>query len=220
MSASLAGLTLLIIGDSHFVYPGSLITHLHTNLQQQGARVFTYSACGVGAGAWVVPRGVSCGTATRLGTEQMRTNRAQTAQSWSIDELIRQHRPNLVIVGIGDTMAGYPQREMPRSWITEQTRSLTARFQANSMPCIWVGPTWGTEGGPFFKTFPRVREFNEYLAQQVSPCSYVDSTTFSRPGEWATFDGQHHTVDGYQRWAQALTRQIVASPTIRQLPRR
>lgn len=218
MSASLVGLTLLIIGDSHFVAPGSLITYLHTNLQQQGARVFTYGACGVPAGAWVAPRTVPCGVATRLGSEQLRTNRAETAQSWSIDDLVRQHRPNLLIVGIGDPMAGYSQREMPRSWITQQTHSLTERIQANQLRCIWVGPSWGTEGGPFFKNFGRVREFSEHLSAQVAPCTYIDSLALSQSGAWPTFDGQHHTPDGYQRWAQAITQQIIATPGLRAQP--
>lgn len=215
MSAALAGLTLLIIGDSHYVYPGSLVTHLHNNLQQQGARVFTYSACGVAAGAWVTPRTVSCGVATRLDRQELRTNRAQNAESWSVDDLIRQHRPNLIIVSIGDPMAGYPQREMPRGWITQQTQALTERIQANNLRCLWVGPSWGTEGGPFFKNFARVQEFSDYLSGQVAPCTFINSLGFSRPGEWPTFDGQHHTVDGYQRWAQAITRQIIATPNLR-----
>ncbi|MGX9966465.1 SGNH/GDSL hydrolase family protein [Roseomonas sp. F4] len=209
MAGALVGLSLLIIGDSHFVYPGSLITHLHDQLQREGATVATYSACGVGAAAWVVPRTVACGTATRVGNQRMQTNRTPTAQSFSIDELVQRHRPNLVIVGIGDTMGGYSQREMPRAWITEQVRTLTTRFQATSMPCIWVGPTWGTEGGPFFKTFERAKELSDYLAGQVAPCAYIDSTAFSRPGAWATYDGQHHTAEGYSAWARALNTQIV-----------
>ncbi|WP_439597482.1 SGNH/GDSL hydrolase family protein [Falsiroseomonas sp.] len=211
MSGALAGLSLLIIGDSHFVYPGSLITHLHDQLRRDGATVATYSACGVGAGAWVVPRDVPCGTATRTGNGQIQTNRTNTARSFQIDELIQRHRPNVVIVGIGDTMGGYSQREMPRSWITEQVRTLTTRFQASNMPCIWVGPTWGTEGGPFFKTFARAKELSDYLATQVAPCAYIDSTTFSRPGAWPTYDGQHHTAEGYANWARALNTQIVAT---------
>ena len=224
MSAALAGLTLLIIGDSHFVTQGYLVTTLHDNLQRQGARVITYGACGVASGAWVSPRVVPCGTAQRVGNAAPRIDRSPQARSWSIDELIRQHRPNLVIVGIGDPMAGYHQREMPRSYITEQVRSLTLRFQANTMPCIWVGPSWGTEGGPFFKNFARVRETADFLATQVSPCQFIDSTAMSRQGEWPTIDGQHHTLPGYQRWGQALAQQIVVSPVVRQiqaqLPRR
>ncbi|MBU8543271.1 MULTISPECIES: SGNH/GDSL hydrolase family protein [Roseomonadaceae] len=210
MSGALVGLSLLVIGDSHFVYPGSLSTHLHDMLRREGATVATYSACGVGAGAWVVPRGVPCGTATRVGAGNLQTNRTNTARSFSIDELVQRHRPNLVIVGIGDTMGGYSQREMPRQWITDQVRTLTTRFQATSMPCIWVGPTWGTEGGPFFKTFDRAKELSDYLATQVAPCAYIDSTAFSRPGAWPTYDGQHHTAAGYANWARSLTPQIIA----------
>lgn len=214
MSSALAGLTLLIIGDSHLVYPGSLITHLHDNMQQQGARVFTYSACGVPAGAWVEPRTVPCGTATRLGREPFRRNDARDARSWAVDELIQRHRPNFVLITIGDTMAAYPQRELSAGWVNEQVDALTSRMRANSMTCIWVGPTWGTEGGPFFKNFGRVRELNEILSSRVEPCAYVDSLAFSRPGEWPTYDGQHHTADGYRRWAQAITRDILSMPGI------
>jgi len=222
--SALAGLTLLIIGDSHFVTQGYLLTHLHDQLQRQGATVVTYGACGVAAGAWVSPRAVSCGVASRVGTAQPRIDRSPQARSWAIDELIRQHRPNLVLVGIGDPMAGYHQREMPRVYISEQAQSLTLRLRANNMPCVWIGPSWGSEGGPFFKNFARVRELNDFLPTQVAPCSYIDSTALARPGEWPTFDGQHHTLPGYTAWATALTRQIVVNATVRQvqtqLPRR
>jgi hypothetical protein len=164
----------------------------------------------------VTPRPVPCGVATRLGNRELRTNRGQNVESWSVDELIRQHRPDLVVVGINDPMAGYPQREMPRTWIAQQTEALTERIQANSLRCIWVGPTWGTEGGPFFKNFGRVQEFSDYLATRVAPCTYVNSLAFSRPGEWPTYDGQHHTAEAYQRWAQAIAREIVATPGLRQ----
>jgi hypothetical protein len=222
--SALAGLTLLIIGDSHYVTQGYLVTTLHDQLQRQGARVITYGACGVASGAWVSPRTVPCGVAERVGNAAPRINRSPQARSWSIDALIRKHRPNIVIVGVGDPMAGYQNRELPRGWITEQVRSLTLRFQANQMPCVWVGPSWGSEGGPYFKNFARVREVADYLATQVSPCQFIDSTSMARPGEWPTFDGQHHTLPAYQRWGAAITQQIVASPVVRQvqasLPRR
>lgn len=222
--SALAGLTLLIIGDSHYVTQGYLVTQLHDQLQRPGARVVTYGACGVASGAWVSPATVPCGVAQRVGNAAPCINRSPQARSWSIDELIRQHRPHIVVVGVGDTMAGYPQRDMPRGWISEQVRSLTLRLRANQMPCIWVGPSWGSEGGPYFKNFARVREVSDFLATEVSPCQFIDSTAMSRPGEWPTFDGQHHTLPAYRRWGTAITQQIVASPLVRQvqasLPRR
>ena len=38
----------------------------------------------------------------------------------------------------------------------------------------------------------------------MAPCTYIDSLTFSKPGEWITTDGQHFTIDGYQKWAKAI----------------
>jgi len=38
----------------------------------------------------------------------------------------------------------------------------------------------------------------------VAPCTYIDSLTFSKPGEWGTTDGQHFTVAGYKSWANAI----------------
>jgi hypothetical protein len=214
MSLPLLGLTLLLIGDSHFASSGYLITTLHDDLTRQGAKVVTLGACGVAAGAWVVPRVVPCGTAKREFNSPIKIDRSPKAKSWSIDALIQQYHPNAVIVGLGDTMGGYSQKEMPTDWIASQVSSLTARLTADNVPCLWLGPGWGTEGGPYFKTFARTRQLSDYLATVVSPCHYVDSTTLSKPGEWPTFDGQHYTAFGYQKWgevlSQAITRVITA----------
>lgn len=126
----------------------------------------------------------------------------------------------MVVVGMGDTMAGYIHRTMPREEIREQVTALTAEIRALNLPCIWIGPSWGSEGGPFLKTFDRVREMNEFLSTVVAPCTYVDSTRLSRPGQWPTFDGQHYTVDGYRAYGQALGQAITAIPAVQQLVRR
>ena len=55
MSALLAGMAILVIGDSHMVTNGYLITTLHDKLVEQGATVDTYGMCGANAGDWVYP---------------------------------------------------------------------------------------------------------------------------------------------------------------------
>jgi lysophospholipase L1-like esterase len=42
----------------------------------------------------------------------------------------------------------------------------------------------------------------------VAPCKFIDSTQFSRQGEWPTIDGQHLTSSGYRTWGQDITAQL------------
>jgi hypothetical protein len=107
-------------------------------------------------------------------------------------------------------MAGYGQKDFPQAWIYQQVRALTGRIAAQNVPCVWVGPPWGSEGSSYHKTFDRVKQMSEFLSTAVAPCKFIDSTQFSKPGEWPTIDGQHLTSSGYKAWgadiAQALDR--------------
>jgi lysophospholipase L1-like esterase len=215
MQSALAGLSLLILGDSHWASQGYLVTTLQDQLVQRGARVSSFAACGAPASIWLSARVASCGTAQRLQNGAVQNKRGTDARTTPIDELVRQYRPNLIAVSMGDTMAGYVQRQMPADSIKEEVQALTDRIRRLNIPCIWIGPAWGTEGGPFLKTFARVQEVNALLAQSVSPCAYVDSTRLSRPGEWPTFDGQHFTLPGYRAYGTALAQQIAQMPEVR-----
>jgi len=214
MNGLLAGLAILVIGDSHMVTNDYLITTLHNNLVEQGANVSSYGMCGTNAGDWVYKTDVSCGEAERHGAKAAVINRQPRAPGWTIDQLIAQNHPNLVVVEMGDTMAGYGQQDFPRGWIYEQVRTLTQRIAGHNLPCVWVGPPWGNEGSSYHKTFPRVKEMSDFLAQSVAPCRYIDSTQFSKPGEWPTIDGQHLTASGYRAWGKdigdALDRMVSA----------
>ena len=67
-SALLAGLTVLVIGDSHLSMPTYLIRSLHDGITQQGAQVHSLAACGIPAGDWVNLAPATCG-AERVGME-------------------------------------------------------------------------------------------------------------------------------------------------------
>jgi hypothetical protein len=209
MSAVLAGLVVLVIGDSHMVTRDYLVTTLHDDLVEQGATVDTYGACGANAEDWVVKSMVTCGRAERHGKAAPIIDRSPKAPTWTISELLERHHPNLVVIVIGDTMAGYGQPSLPKSWIYGQVRSLTGKIKAQNVGCAWVGPPWGSEGSSYHKTFDRVREMSEFLAQSVAPCSFIDSTKFSKPGEWPTIDGQHLTATGYRAWGKDISDSIV-----------
>jgi hypothetical protein len=208
MNALLAGLAVLVIGDSHMVTRDYLITTLHDDLVAQGASVDSYGMCGANAGDWVYPAIVSCGKAERHGKTGPEINRTAGVPTYQIDTLITKTHPNLIVIEMGDTMAGYGQHDFPQGWIYQQVRALTGRIAAQNIPCVWVGPPWGSEGSTYHKTFARVKEMSEFLLTAVAPCRFVDSTQFSKEGEWPTIDGQHLTSAGYKAWGADITASV------------
>jgi hypothetical protein len=208
MKTLLAGLTILVIGDSHLAQPGYLLTTLHDALAREGAVVHTYGACGVAAGDWMRQRRSPCGGAVRLGDEPARIVPGTSATTTPFPELQRELRPDLVVVVMGDTMADYGKPALPKAWIWNQVTALTRGIRESGTRCFWVGPAWGSEGGKYGKTYARVSELSGYLADIVAPCAYVDSTQLAKPGEWRTIDGQHFTPTGYRAWGDAIAAAI------------
>jgi hypothetical protein len=209
-SSVLAGLVVLMIGDSHFAYPGTLVTSLQDLLVHQGANVTSYGACGAPASVWANAGAATCGLAERVQFGAIKMDHSTAAPVPSITSLANSIHPNLIIISLGDTMAHYPEATMPVGLVQQDIASLTSRLRAINIPCIWVGPGWGTEGGPFFKTFARTKQMSDLLASQVAPCKYVDSTKLEQPGEWATSDGMHYTIPGYQKWAFAIDAAVMS----------
>jgi hypothetical protein len=214
MNGALAGLVILVLGDSHMAGRELLITPLHDDLEAAGATVHTYGMCGASADAWLTPTNVTCGRAERHDTAGPIVDiSGKSAVTWSINDLLKQHHPNLVIVELGDAMAGYGSPQMAKSWVYDQVHALAGRIAASGASCVWVGPAWGSQTGSYFKTDARVREASDFLAQIVAPCAFVDSTGFSRPGEWKTTDGQHLTPAGYRLWGADIANAVVRLKT-------
>ncbi|WP_429353369.1 hypothetical protein [Paraburkholderia sp. 32] len=61
-----------------------------------------------------------------------------------------------------------------------------------------------------------MKQLSSFLAANVAPCQYIDSLTFSRPGEWATVDGQHLTTTGYKYWGTDIMKALVKLPVVPQ----
>ena len=217
MSGPLTGLTFLIIGASQFAHPGYLITTLHDDLRNEGAAVVSYGACATVPDSWVAPRPVSCGTAVRIGPGAVVEDKSKSAVSWAVTDLIHQHHPQVVVIGIADTLAGYRQSEVSEGWVKQEVHELVAKISAEHVACVWLGTTWGSEGGPLGKNFKRVKELSDLLARDVAPCAYVDSLAFSKPGEWATIDGQHHTAAAYELWGRAAMQAIMETDVVKAL---
>jgi hypothetical protein len=208
-SIALAGLVVLVLGDSHMAGRDYLLTSLHDQLVAEGASVHSYGMCGAAAGDWLYPTTVACGHGEHHDRQPPMFD-TKKAATWQLGELIAKHHPNLIVIESADAMAGYGSPEMPKPWIYEQVRAFVGKVKAQNISCMWVGPVFGNDGPPYHKSVTRVRELSQFLSQSVAPCTYIDSTTFARPGEWPTPDGQHLTPAGYKLWgqdiAQAITR--------------
>jgi len=213
-SALLAGLTVLVIGDSHLSMPTYLIKSLHDGLMQQGAQVHSLAACGVPAGDWVRSVSATCG-AERIGKAAPITV-GKEAKTTPIKDVVVADQAKLVIVVMGDTMAGYKQ-DFPKVWIWQQVTALTKEIAKTGASCMWVGPAWGTEGGSFGKNFARVQQMSTLLASTVAPCEYIDSLKFSKQGQWPTSDGQHFTAAGYDLWGSEIVKSVLASTVVKNL---
>lgn len=211
MNGALAGLVILVLGDSHMASRTSLIGPLHDALEAAGVSVQTYGMCGASADAWIYQTSVACGRAERHDTSPpIADYTGKSLPTWSINDLLNKYHPNLVIAEMGDAMAGYGAASMVKPWVYNQVHLLAGRIAAAGASCAWVGPPWGEEKE---KSAARVREVSDFLAQSVAPCVFIDSTRFSKPGQWVTTDGQHFTTPGYKEWATDIAAEVVRLKT-------
>ena len=213
MLATLAGLSILMVGDSHLANGGYLIDTLQDQFTAAGASVHTLGVCGSTPADWTTVKKGDCGGAERVNKAPLTVTGADAATK-PVKQLIAAEKPDLVVVVMGDTMASYKQATFPKAWAWQQTSALTKDIGSTGTACVWVGPAWGTEGGKFGKTFDRVKATSDFLASNVAPCTFIDSLKFSKPGAWRTMDGQHFTASGYKDWAQAIAEAIAAAPGV------
>ena len=212
VTSMLLGAAVLMIGDSHLSKPDYLIGPLHDELTRQGAVVHTLAACGVVADDWLHSVKATCG-AERIG-KGVATLVGRDATTRPVKPLIAADKSQLVIVVLGDTMAGY-KGEFPRAWAWQQVSSLSKEIASTGAACIWVGPAWGKEGGQYGKTYTRVKVMSDFLAANVAPCHYIDSLKFSKPGVWTTVDGVHFTSGAYLAWSQGILREMADFPILK-----
>jgi hypothetical protein len=207
MNGALAGLVILVIGDSHMIF--GVQSNFHSQLEANGAVVHSYAMCGATAADWLYPSTLAkwtagCGRGERHENAAPIIENQGGSRTYVLSELLAKHHPSLVVVELADTMAGYEP-----SWVLQQVHGFNGLVTANHISCVWVGPVWGQDKPPYNKTDVKVRAMTQLLSESVSPCSFIDSTAFCRPGEWPTKDGTHLAPDGYRRWATELTSAIL-----------
>jgi len=210
-AAALAGLTFLVIGESHMATPHYLMNPLHENLTEQGANVHSIGVCGASPMKWINPTSTDCGKAERIGNGEA-TEILGNAEGVAIKGVMEKDKTDVILVVIGDTIGSYANAEFPKSWAYQEVTSLTKLISQTGAQCYWVGPGWGQGGKRFNKAPELVQRVNDFLAENVAPCTYIDSTKFSQPGEWKTVDGQHYTGKYYRAWAQGITDALMANP--------
>lgn len=209
MNGALAGMVILVLGDSHMAGPSYLISTLHEALEAQGAQVDSYGMCGASPDAWMEKTTVSCGTGERHGNQATQATNGKQQITWQINDLLAKHHPNLVIVEAADAMGGYGSPQLPKAWIYDQSHALAMRIHAAGASCVWVGPVYGVANSPYHKADDRVRELSEFLSQSVAPCVYIDSLRFEATGtHWPTTDGQHLTSAGYKTWGDDIANTV------------
>jgi hypothetical protein len=202
VAGALAGLAVLVIGDSHMF---NLMSPLHNQLEDAGATVNSYAMCGATAQDWLSKATLACGRGERHEHGPPMIDFKNLLPTYVLSDLIAQHHPNLIVVELGDVMEGYSSSGPPdKAWIQQQVHTLTSKIAADRISCVWVGPTWGQDKPPYNKTEAGVRSIAALLSQSVAPCAYIDGTTFARPGEWPTKDGSHLMPDGYRKWSQDI----------------
>lgn len=211
----LAGLSILIIGDSHLATPDYLITTLHDNLTKAGQEVHTIGVCGVTAESWTKVTSGNCGGAERVGKGPVKLVSGSSAKTTPVTALIEKEHPSLVLVVLGDTMGAYKEDDFPKNWVWQQVTQLSGAIGKTGTACAWVGPAWGTEGSKFGKTFTRVKLLSNFLGKNVAPCTYIDSTAMSKQGEWSTIDGQHFTTSGYKSWGDGIAKAVLQLPVLK-----
>ncbi|MCC7226390.1 MAG: SGNH/GDSL hydrolase family protein [Burkholderiaceae bacterium] len=218
-SSLLAGLSILMVGDSHLTTSNYLIASLHENLVRQGASVHSLGVCGANAADWLVATKGTCGGAERKNGGKINIL-GPSASTVPIKTLIGQDKPDLVLVIMGDTMAGYKNPDLPKSWIWQQVTGLTKEIASTKTACVWVGPAFAPEGGRYGKTFARVQQMSSFLATSVAPCAYIDSLKFTTAATaWPTTDGQHYQPGGYRQWSDAIYKALIELPVVKGLKR-
>src|SRR5260221_550459 len=104
MNAALAGLVVLVIGDSHIASIGFFNNTLHDALMAQGAQAHSYGVCSSLAEDWLKPLSISCGGGERHNNQPPHLVDRSGAQPWAISNLIAQHHPDIVIVELADSI--------------------------------------------------------------------------------------------------------------------
>jgi len=205
-AGALAGLSLLIVGDSHVSAPGSLATTLHDALAAEGAAVYTAGVCAASPSHFLKGRSTTCGRVLR-GPDGKLSLKVK-ASAPKLEALLADHAPDHVIFVFGDNMGGYRMKHLPRGFIETEVMAIVAALPEGT-GCSWMGPPWGEEGTAYRKTHARAAALNAALREASAPCHYIDVQAATGTGTIDTVDGLHPKPAGYRMWAEVASAALV-----------
>lgn len=212
ISAALAGVALVVIGENQLANPGYLLTPLHESLQSSGAVVHSMGMCGGYPARWLEGPPTTCGAAERVGNAPAQVDWGERPMWFDLRSVMAQDRPAAVVVVIHETLGSYDRPEVDAESVRYQVRRLADYLAQEKVMCYWVGPGWGEPQKRYHKTPERVQAVAALIREASQPCHFIDTTLFSVPGEWKTINGRDYTAKAYRLWAQAITDAIVKDP--------
>ncbi len=183
---------ILYIGDSHSVNE-TMRTELQSNL---GPSVAYYASCGSHSIHWA------------KGGFKSRCGNYNAPSTPSMERLLIKEKPKKLIIELGDNhfewIGNNPRRAVgiPAN-AGKYMNALLAKVD-DSTPCYWVGPTWGSRGGSYFKSDAMVDEMYATIKKAVGHrCEIVDCrNAVSRN---STGDGlHHHNKEASKAWAGCI----------------
>lgn len=192
----------LLIGDSHTT--GYLSTKKTTNspgirlsellAENSGIELSTYGSCGSQTETWVRGLATSCGYFEKTPSGHVSVPYPKKHSTPKIDNLLAQHKPELVIVALGaNFLGGYPE-----SWIKQKAAAFVKKIRDSGAKCAWVGPpalrTYGSLSSE--KARALIKKVDRALADAVdAECPYVSTLGFvSYPATGG--DGLHYSQLG------------------------
>lgn len=116
------------------------------------------------------------------------------AQKKIVEELIKEHRPDLVIVQLGTNNVTVPN---PPAFLPAIEEVVA---EAKVLPCYWVGPVTLEQ---------KAYGMNEFLREHVAPCAFIDSFGLKLDRQ---SDKIHPTQLAARKWANYLWEQTDKSP--------
>lgn len=194
ISLPISAAEVLYIGDSHSVGPfGKKLDELIRNVPN--IKLDFYSSCGSVCNWWENGRETSCGYF-------FKNNLGEVSQGKNIatpifEQLIKKHKPSLVVVEIGANYWDYTQKKA-----IKDMKKMVRKIRKSGAACYWIGSPDSTK----IKTsIPKIVRATE---KAVKPyCKFFDSSLItSYPAGHA--DGLHYASEELkpvaEKWAQAV----------------
>lgn len=190
----------LIIGDSQTY--GNYGATLDNLVRDTKAKVITYASWGSSPEWWMSGQ-VTKGGLWSKGIDG-KESRVQEAKTPSIEKILKEEKPNIVIV----TMGGNMMANATQKSVTDQVDKIGKAVTSSGAKLIWAGPP---KYDPQKRTPEQLETFYGFLAKAVSAHgTFIDSRKFI--SEYHGNDGLHYSGrkgnKETEKWANGVFNEI------------